>query len=379
MIVSERPAPAPEWRWALPVGRVLTLVVLATITVVATAPVHRVAVGAALLVSIAGVAYGLRFGPLQWGRRLVGLALFAAGGVAMLAIDAQAPGWLAAGVALSAGLVRLPQRPSFLFAAAVAVTASTAPLVRGDVPEVAVMAAICGGFATAGLMLAGIRNRAVNAERLLEAEQFARESALATERLAERQRLAHEIHDILAHTLSAQAVQLEGARMLVERGAPVEAVRTQIQAAQRLARDGLEETRRAVQSLRGDARPLAETLRALASTADAKYEESGEPWPLDASASLVIEHTVQEGLTNARKYAPGAAVTVSMDYRPEQLRVEVHDTGGTGRATTTDGGGYGLAAMRERAALLGASLSTGPDGKGYRICLTLPRSVSSAS
>jgi signal transduction histidine kinase len=379
--VPDIPHPGPDWKWALPAARVLTLVVLAAVTISVAAPEHRIVVGVALAVSLAGSGYGLRFRPERWPQRLIGLAFFAGGGMVLLAIDGRAPGWLACGVAIIAGLVRLPQRPGLIFAIAVTVGTCLAPLVRGDAQAIPLMAAICGAGAVLGLMLGGVRNRAVTAERLLAAEQQARESTAERDRLAERQRLAREIHDILAHTLSAQSVQLEGARLLVEHDGATAAVLQRIQAAQRLAREGIEETRRAVQSLRGDARPLTDTLRTLADAAGAQYREDGAPWPLGPQANLTVERTVQEGLTNARKHAPGAAVTIATSFGGEQLRVEVRDTGSGPSGSANGGppgGGYGLAGMRERAALIGAELHAGPYGKGFRVCLTLPRDATSA-
>lgn len=366
--------PGPDWRWALPAGRALTLIVLGTVTIAVAAPEHRVAAVIALLVSLSGSAYGLRYGPEQWVQRLVGLALFAAGGLALLMIDGRAPGWLACGVAIIAALARLPQRVALAYVVLVTVATCLAPLARGDSNGVAVMAAVCGAALVVGLVMAGIRTRAVTAEQLLEAEQAARESQLQRDRLAERQRIAREIHDILAHTLSAQSVQLEGARLLVERDAPRPDVLQRILAAQQMSREGLEETRRAVQSLRDELQPLPETLRRLASNAGARYVEAGEPWPLGPQASLTAERMVQEGLTNARKHAPGAAVTVTTSYADSTLTVEVRDTGsGSPNGGSSGGGGYGLAGMRERAALIGAKLDTGPCEKGFRVCLTVPR------
>ncbi|MFI1993718.1 sensor histidine kinase [Actinoplanes sp. NPDC020271] len=378
--MSEIPHRAgPEWAWALNAGRAVTLVVLAAATIALAAPEHRVLAASALAVSLCGSAYGLRHGPGQWVQRLIGLTLFAAGGVTLLAVDGRAPGWLACGVAVIAGLARLPARAGLIFAGTVIVATCLAPLARDDLEDVPMMAAICGAALVVALVVTGARNRAVTAEQLLEAEQSARESAAERDRLTERQRIAREIHDILAHTLSAQTVQLEGARLLLDRGAAPAEVRERILVAQRMAREGLEQTRRAVQSLRGDARPLVEVLRKLADDADARYEESGTPWSLAPPAALTVERVIQEGLTNARKHAPGAAVTVTIAYMPDALRAEVHDTGATSPPQAPPDGGYGLTGMRERAALIGADLLTGPHGKGYRICLTLPRSGPSAS
>jgi signal transduction histidine kinase len=365
----------PGWRWALPAGRAAALVLLATATMWTAAPEHRVAAGAAVVVSLAGALHGLRYGPERWAQRLIGLVLLAAGGVALTAIDGRAPGWLPGAAAIIAGLARLPARVALRFVVPVTVATCLAPLVRGDRGQVPTIAAACAAALLLGLIIGGVRQRATTAEQLLAAEQAARESRAQRDRLAERQRIAREIHDILAHTLSAQSVQLEGARLLVERDAPAADVLARIHHAQRLARDGLEETRRAVQSLRDEVPPLAETLRRLADDAGARYREAGEPWPLDPPAALAVERTVQEALTNVCKHAPGASVAVTSAFDVHELRVEIRDSGGATRTgpVPATGGGYGLAGMRERAALINARLESGAHGEGFLVCLTVPR------
>jgi signal transduction histidine kinase len=293
--------------------------------------------------------------------------------VALIVVDGQAPGWLACGAAIMAGLARLPQRAALLFAIPVAAATCLAPLARGDRSEIPVLAAACGAALVLGLIIGDVHMRAVNAERLLTAEQAAQESRAQHDRLVERQRIAREIHDILAHTLSAQSVQLEGARLLVQRGAPAGEVLPRIRNAQSLAREGLEETRRAVQSLRDELPPVERTVRRLADAAGARFQQVGAAWPLEPTAALTVERTVQEGLTNARKHAPGAAVTVDLAYGKESVTVAISDSGSDCPPENPGGGGYGLAGMRERAALIGARLESGAHGEGFRICLTVPR------
>jgi signal transduction histidine kinase len=182
--------------------------------------------------------------------------------------------------------------------------------------------------------------------------------------------------------------------MLLRHGADTDAVLARVEQAQRMARDGLDETRRALDSLRGRSRPLAETLPALAADAGAGYASEGDPRDLGPEASLAIVRTVQEALTNVRKHARGAATTVRLRYAPDAATVEIVDAGGPGPADAdgpgTDGaetggpaqdaaslagsgGGYGLAGMRERAELLGGALWAGPlaDG-GFRVRLRIP-------
>jgi signal transduction histidine kinase len=375
---------APSTRltpWGIRVGRVAGIVGYAA-TVIASAPAHlRPVIVVLTLASGAGAAYGWRWGVEHWRRRLAGLAVLAAGGIAVVLVDRGSPGWFAVYFAISGGLARLPWRIGAMFAAglAVAVTAVALRAGTGTALGVAIGAA---GFAILGMTLGGARERAEAAERLLASERAAREAAAQAHVYAERQRLAREIHDILAHTLSAQIVHLEGVRMLLAHGAPPDAVRVQVERVQRLARDGLEETRRAVSSLRGRARPLPEALAALAQAQGARLAVTGEPRPVEPEIGLALERTVQEALTNARKHAPGAAVTVTLIYGPDGCEVEVRDTGaaraaGSGGALAGTGGGYGLAGMRERAELLGGELTAGPypvgaDGRGYRVWLKIP-------
>ena len=209
-----------------------------------------------------------------------------------------------------------------------------------------------------------------------------REAARLTEQqnlvLAERSRIAREIHDILAHSLSAQLVHLEGARLLMVSGRTDEALH-RVERARGLARSGLEETRRALATLRGDIPPMDVVLRELAEehrVADAACEVNieGEPRGLDAKASLAVIRTAQEALTNARKHAPGAKVTIALRYLNGWCELEVTDSGGRAEPgpLAASGGGYGLVGMRERAELIGGTLEAGPAGEGFRVLLRVP-------
>ena len=205
----------------------------------------------------------------------------------------------------------------------------------------------------------------VNAARLQE--EHARAAALA-----ERARIARDVHDVLAHSLSALAVQLQGARlMLLRDGAPADTV-AQIERAQHLASEGLAEARRAVTALRTSPVDLADGLRALvADTPDATLEIDGVA-ELSATAQETVLRTAQEALTNARRHAAGAPVSVHLRHRDDATELEVRDRAGAPPPAPT--GGYGLVGMAERAALAGADLSAGPVEDGWRVLLRLPRS-----
>jgi signal transduction histidine kinase len=210
-----------------------------------------------------------------------------------------------------------------------------------------------------------------------------REAARLTEQqnlvLAERSRIAREIHDILAHSLSAQLVHLEGARLLMVSGRTDEAL-NRVERARGLARSGLEETRRALATLRGDIPPMDVVLRELAEEhrvlADGACEVTiaGERRDLTAGTGLAVIRTAQEALTNVRKHAPGADVTIVLRYEAEWCALEVTDSGGRKEPgpLAASGGGYGLVGMRERAELIGGTLEAGPAGEGFSVLLRMP-------
>jgi signal transduction histidine kinase len=126
--------------------------------------------------------------------------------------------------------------------------------------------------------------------------------------------------------------------------------------------------------------PMGEVLRELAegyrTLADARCEVAiaGEPSEPPAKAGLAVIRTAQEALTNARKHAPGADVTIDLRYAGGWCELEVGDSGGTGEAgpLATSGARYGLVGMRERAELIGGTLDAGPEDKGFRVLLRVP-------
>jgi signal transduction histidine kinase len=204
--------------------------------------------------------------------------------------------------------------------------------------------------------------------------------------LAERQRLAREMHDVLAHSLSAQTLHLEGARLLLERGGSTEQILHHVRRAIMLARAGLVETKQALQALRGEDLDVAGRLASLAGefrsatglSCDLSIE--GDCGSLSAEAGLAVVRTAQEALTNIRTHAPGAASTVRFTCAGGWCELVIDDPGpphGAGRANghppaPAPGAGYGLVGMQERAELLGGTMVAGPHGAGFRVRLRLP-------
>ncbi|MEU8828264.1 histidine kinase [Streptomyces sp. NPDC048636] len=240
---------------------------------------------------------------------------------------------------------------------------------------------LSGGITGAGLLLIGYTLRLDNEARgngyrLLAQERAARRAEAETAALAERTRIAREIHDVLAHSLSAQLVHLEAARLLIERGEDSTKVLDRVVAARGMAREGLTETRQALSALRGEMVPVEDFLRESAAAEGAGFATEGERRGLSAESGLAVRRVAQEALTNVRKHAPGARVRLRLVYAERVVSLEVSDDGArrappaAGLATT--GSGYGLLGMRERAELLGGTLEAGPEGEGFTVRLRVP-------
>ncbi|WLW51725.1 sensor histidine kinase [Streptomyces sp. YU58] len=234
-------------------------------------------------------------------------------------------------------------------------------------------AATTAGLALAGYVLRLDAEARGSAQRLLAQERAARAAEAESAALAERARIAREIHDVLAHSLSAQLVHLEAARLLIERGADRDRILERVVAARGMARDGLAETRQALSALRGELTPLEDFLtRLVGATDDAETTITGERRPLSAEASQTVRRVAQEALTNVRKHAAGAKVRVLLEYSEDQVSLVVRDSGGSPGELGESGAGYGLLGMRERAELLGGSLEAGPDEEGFVVALRVP-------
>jgi signal transduction histidine kinase len=229
------------------------------------------------------------------------------------------------------------------------------------------------GIALAGYVLRLDAEARGSALRLLAQERTARAAEAESAALAERTRIAREIHDVLAHSLSAQLVHLEAARLLIESGAEREKILERVVAARGMAREGLAETRQALSALRGEMSPLEDFLSELVATTDgADITVSGDLRPLPAEASQAVRRVAQEAMTNVRKHAPGAKVHVRLEYAEHQVTLDVRDSGGSPGELACAGGGYGLLGMRERAELLGGSLEAGPGEEGFVVTLKVP-------
>jgi signal transduction histidine kinase len=291
------------------------------------------------------------------------------------------PGFLAGYMALAGLALRVPRITALLAGVPIvaAIAASDAHAAENPASTVLSVALGCGFLFVTSALVALSQDAHQRAEALLAQEAAIREAREQTATLAERSRLARELHDVLAHCLSSLSLQLEGARLRASQTGADAMLFNQISSARQAACDGMVSAQRAVQALRGDDIPgLARLPRlvtdsALSMRIPIDFQVDGKPWPLRPEAELTAYRTVQEALTNVAKHAGrGARVRVGLSWTPDCLDISVADSGGDGADAGLVSTGLGLTSMAERAALHGGQLTAGPAGDGFSVRLTLP-------
>jgi len=373
--------------WMRPFGLVTLAGVLAG-TVAAGLPAGPAGVAFVVLIAVAAVLWVVGLLPRGADLRLVVPALTGvglAGAGADLVVGSRGPAFVLGYMGLTGLALRAPR--CLALACGLPVLAALAVAEgRGSAdPGSSVLSVALGAgflFVASSLAAAQADAREQVEQRLLEqtALAAAREEAAA---LAERTRLARELHDVLAHSLAGLSVQLEATRLLATTTGADPALVEQVTRAQHLARDGMAGARRAVSALRGEQLPGPDQLPALvadhraATGMPAQLTVDGAPRPLATEAGLAVYRAVQEALTNAAKYAGrGAEVEVVVDWSVAgEITVRVSDAGGDGVPAGLPSGGFGLSGLAERAALLGGRASSGPLGGehgGFAVELRLP-------
>lgn len=228
---------------------------------------------------------------------------------------------------------------------------------------------------------AAIRDRLAHAAMLAAAE---REREADWRVGQERVRIARELHDVLAHTISALGIQARVIRDGLPDGPPQ--VRAAAEAILSTSREAMSEVRATVGLLRaegGDAPPPREPapginqIESLLATVRStglhvRCDTEGAPVPLPPALHLTVYRIVQESLTNVVRHAAASTVTVTLRYLPGAVEIQVDDDG---RRSAAHAGatGYGLVGIRERATALDGTTLIGPrpDG-GFRVLATLP-------
>jgi signal transduction histidine kinase len=337
-------------------------------------------------IAVAGFALGalgaLRASYRRAAVRVIFAVTLLASSVALMRLHPDGPGL----AGLLAALVLLPPRvpERFPIAATIAGIACLAALVVAvshDSPAAALLSAIAiVGFP--GMMLLARRLGQANqqAERLLIELEGTRAAHAQAARLAERQRLAREMHDVLAHSLSGLMLQLEGARMIAADDSSDPRLPGIIERAHHLGKSGLEEARRAIGMLRDDELPGPERLASLAahfqevSGVPCQLTVSGPAYELSSEARLAVYRVAQEALTNITKHACPERVEVHLGYEPRHIRLTVENFAINREPPQSDDDtpGYGLTGMRERAELVGGKLTTAMTQGGFRVELRVP-------
>jgi signal transduction histidine kinase len=321
----------------------------------------------------------------------IAVALLTAVGRALLTSD------LMLGMAIYMAAVRLPRASAVvtLVATEAAIlagllTATVTAHAQNDMLH-SMLAAAAMWFVGTGVRerrryQAGLAQQAAR-RQLTEAEHA--QHALQEERL----RIARELHDVLAHSLSVVTVQA-GVGRRVGATRPAEALRA-LRSVEDASRGALDELRHLLCLLRSDDEPDDGTLGPAPALAPApglgdldslaaKVRAAGTPVRVDLTgdvtalppvATLTAYRIVQEALTNVVRHAPGAAATVRVGIGPAGVRIRVTDTGRAPRAAVLPGGGegHGIVGMRERAAIFGGTVDAGalPHG-GFQVAAFLP-------
>ncbi|MDG9684422.1 sensor histidine kinase [Streptomyces sp. DH18] len=397
---------APVWR---PVFLVLLVLIAVGVTVVRTveltpygASVSGLAVLVAIAQSTALVAGMIRPVGAWWAATVLAF-------VAVLLTVAAAPSehpypWMNglpmspeflyptpfAGAALQGGalfLLALRVRPRRAVAALalslapalfVVLRTPSLPHVNPGMTSLVLVTALALGIALRSLRLAR-KDLVVQAE--LTAEERARRTLLE-----ERGRIARELHDVVAHHMSVISIQAQVAPHLVEH--PTEELRENLTGIRENALEALAELRRVLgvlrsedapaQSARHAPQPGLDRLDELVATVRSAglavtVSTTGAPRPLSPGVELSAYRIVQEALSNVMRHAPGASAGVTIGHRPSGVTVRVVNSPPDRPAAPSPGVRHGLLGMRERTAMLGGELATGPTPNGgWEVTALLP-------
>jgi signal transduction histidine kinase len=343
--------------------------------------------GKALVITIALGAFAAtlllvisdRFPDRDTGAQAAVIAVMGAAGVAIAALQLKGATEVAAAVAVFIGVTRLPFRLGVALAASVTLALGVATAVAGSSSS----AVAAGVLVTVlvGVVAQFLKQSRVSqdqTELLLAQLEDARDEQARAAALAERGRIAGELHDVLAHSLSGAAIQLQGARKLADREQASPKLGAAIDRASELVKDGLVNAKRAVGALRGEGLPTIAQLPALVDSyrsdldLDVTLRIEGDARTLPADPSLALYRGAQEALTNVARYAPGACTIVTVRYETGQTRLSVDNGRSNVPARSDMGGGHGIESMRARIERAGGTVTAGPTSTGWRVEIEVP-------
>ncbi|MFF0143829.1 sensor histidine kinase [Amycolatopsis sulphurea] len=218
------------------------------------------------------------------------------------------------------------------------------------------------------------RDALTNAERAAVEAQRAAASEAREAALLERNRIARELHDVLGHSLTGIAMQLDLADALATRGRSEEA-NSVVLRTRSIAVDSVTQMRAAVLALRDDSQSLSEALKTLADNEAVPFTCTGEARPATPDVTHALLRATQEALANAAKHAPGATRRIDLGYTADAVHLVVTNSAAATGHTPADRGwtGLGLTAMRERIAVLGGTVRACPtDSGGWAVEARIP-------
>jgi signal transduction histidine kinase len=372
-----------------PLGRAFTVVALGFLAWGITTEAHLGLGGshlAALLLLIAACAGWLGWAALrssERGRRpsaAITISIMAAAGGALVPFAPLAATFVGV-AALGATIGWAIRTAACVIAAGLAAMLVSVPATGHSLGILSLGFGVALAGAAMGLSRRQSQERAAQGVLLsVERERADIEQARA-ELFADRNHLARELHDVLAHTLAALSIQLEALDVTVhasEHSVDPEIVQ-QVERTKRLVREGLAEARNAVRALRDDLEPLPDQLAKLAADQQSEFAVSGEARAVSPQVTIALYRAAQEGLTNAMKHAPGAATGVELSFGPGCVTLTVTN-GPSGSDTATEnevplassGSSYGLRGIEERLQTLGGAMEAGPSKEGWRLNAEVP-------
>jgi len=239
----------------------------------------------------------------------------------------------------------------------------------------------------AGLLAAGALGLFTRAQLELVEKTRAMQATHAEQAATdERRRIAREVHDVVAHSMSVTMLHLTGARHSLETGGDVDDAVDALRDAEHAGRQSLADIRRIVGLLAPESSGLsapepgavdiADLVAGMAAAGlDVTFEVKGDPSSVPLATGLGLYRIAQESLANAARHAPGAPVSVRLEIDDDEARLAVKNGAAAPGAVplaALEGAGTGLRGMQQRAALLGGAFRAGPHGGGWLVEVSVP-------
>jgi signal transduction histidine kinase len=241
------------------------------------------------------------------------------------------------------------------------------------------MVALYLGFVAGGWLIGYL----MRTQRLLLAQQIRAQQALAEHAAAdERRRIAREVHDVIAHSLSVTLLHVTGARRVLQQDRDVDDAVEALEEAERLGRQAMADIRRTVGLL--DKSPMKITPEPGLDDIVVLVEDferaglavslriDGSTWRVSAAVGLALYRITQESLANIAKHAPDSKSTVALSISAASARLTVNNRLPAAVAVTQSPDGRGMRGMRQRVELLGGVIDVGPTQDGWSVCAEVP-------